>query len=271
MRRALALAADYATRRVAFGRPLAAHPLHVETLAAMAVEYEGAFHLTFHLGALLGKEECDEASDEELLLLRLLTPVAKLYTGKQAVAVASEALEAFGGAGYVEDTGLPRLLRDAQVLSIWEGTTNVLSLDVLRAMGGEGDALGAFRAAVARRLDALTEPTLRALAPRVAEALRRIDADAESAALADAAYRQAGARGLAYALARTYVASLLLEHADWCARRDPGEGPRAATAAARWCAQDLAPLGAPDEAHRTASASLVCAASLAPRAAVTLS
>ena len=70
---------------------------------------------------------------EEKRRLRALVPLTKLTTGKQAVAVASEAIESFGGAGYIEDTGLPTLLRDAQVLPIWEGTTNVLSLDVLRA------------------------------------------------------------------------------------------------------------------------------------------
>ncbi len=64
-----------------------------------------------------------------------MTPIMKLTTGKQAVSVASEVLESFGGAGYVEDTGLPVLLRDAQVLPIWEGTTNVLALDTLRALG----------------------------------------------------------------------------------------------------------------------------------------
>ena len=73
--------------------------------------------------------------------LRLVAPLAKLTTGKLAVAVASEYLECFGGAGYVEDTGLPRLLRDAQVLPIWEGTTNVLAVDVLRGLArGEGSA-----------------------------------------------------------------------------------------------------------------------------------
>ena len=60
-----------------------------------------------------------------------MTPIAKLLTAKQAVAVVSECIEAFGGAGYVEDTGLPALLRDTQVLPIWEGTTNVLALDAL--------------------------------------------------------------------------------------------------------------------------------------------
>ena len=253
MRRALALATDFATRRVAFGRPLAAHPLHAETLAAMAVEHAGAFHLTFHVGELLGKEEVGEASDDELLLLRLLTPVAKLYTGKQVVAVTSEALEAFGGAGYIEDTGLPRLLRDAQVLSIWEGTTNVLSLDVLRAVG-KGDALRAFAEAVTRRLDALAHPALRAAAPRVADAGRRI-AEYAARVASDGERQQAGARAFAFALARTYTAALLLEHADWAARH---EDAAPTTAALRWCAQDLAPLVADSDAeHRAASSALL--------------
>ena len=256
MRRAIALATDYATRRVAFGRPLAAQPLHVETLAAMAVEHAGALHLTFHLGELLGREECGEASEEEQLLLRLLTPVVKLYTGKQAVTVASEALEAFGGAGYVEDTGLPRLLRDAQVLAIWEGTTNVLALDVLRAAADRGDALGAFHAAASRRLAALADPALRGPAARVADALRRIaDYAAGVASSGDAELRQAGARGFAFALARTFTAALLLEHAEWSARH---ENDRRATAiATRWCAQELAPLGAFGAEHRAESSSLL--------------
>jgi hypothetical protein len=70
------------------------------------------------------------------VLLRVLTPVAKAWTGKLAVRLASEALECFGGAGYIEDTGLPQLLRDAQVYPIWEGTTNVLALDLMRALRG---------------------------------------------------------------------------------------------------------------------------------------
>ena len=91
----------------------------------------------FRVVELLGKEELGEATPDESAILRLLTPIAKLYTAKQCVAVASEVLECFGGAGYVEDTGIPVLLRDSQVLSIWEGTTNVLSLDTLRAIERE--------------------------------------------------------------------------------------------------------------------------------------
>src|SRR5690606_10535391 len=88
------------------------------------------------------------------------TPLAKLTTAKQAVAVSSETLECFGGAGYVEDTGLPRLLADAQVLPIWEGTTNVLSLDTLRAMAAP-DVLPALRAELVAALASVSDAALK--------------------------------------------------------------------------------------------------------------
>src|SRR5258708_31115637 len=98
----------------------------------------------------------------------------KLTTARQVVAVVSEALEAFGGAGYVEDSGLPLLLRDAQVLPIWEGTTNVLSLDALRALmaiGGieilqreAGLLMQGVREASLLRISAIVERTLEAAA-----------------------------------------------------------------------------------------------------------
>ncbi|HEX8908661.1 MAG TPA: acyl-CoA dehydrogenase family protein, partial [Anaeromyxobacteraceae bacterium] len=157
MQRALALARDYARRRHAFGAPLLHKPLHADTLAGLEAEREGAFLLAFRAAELLGRREAGEASPAEVLALRAVTPLAKLTTGKQAVAVASEALECFGGAGYVEDTGLPRLLRDAQVLSIWEGTTNVLALDVLRALAAEG-ALAALAAEIRRAAAAARDP-----------------------------------------------------------------------------------------------------------------
>jgi hypothetical protein len=94
-------------------------------MAEMIAETQGAFLLAFRVVELLGRIESGEANEAEQLLSRLLTPIGKLTTGKQGVAVASEALESFGGAGYVNDTGLPKLLADAQVLPIWEGTTNV--------------------------------------------------------------------------------------------------------------------------------------------------
>ena len=99
MRRGLALAYDYAQKRVAFGAPLSEKPLHLDTLAGLQAEAEAAFHLAFYVAELTGRSETREISDEDALLLRLLTPVMKLTTGKQAVAVASEVLESFGGAG----------------------------------------------------------------------------------------------------------------------------------------------------------------------------
>ena len=156
MRRGLALATDYARKRVAFGAPLSEKPLHMDTLADLEAEAEAAFHLAFYVAELTGQAETDELSEDDALLLRLLTPVMKLTTGKQAVMVASEVLEAFGGEGYVEDTGLPQLLRDAQVLPIWEGTTNVLSLDALRALGSVRTGSGSF--GVRRLVAALAGP-----------------------------------------------------------------------------------------------------------------
>src|SRR5689334_4377549 len=96
MRRALALARDYAGRRVAFGAPLAQKPLHVDTLAGMQAEFEAAFALTFFLVEMLGREETGLLTGSQPEFLRLLTPIAKATTGKQCVALVSEALECFG-------------------------------------------------------------------------------------------------------------------------------------------------------------------------------
>lgn len=145
MRRGLNLAWDYAQKRVAFGAKLIDKPLHRETLLQLEAEFAGAFYLTFEMIHLLGRQEMGELSAAEEAFLRVLTPVVKLTTGKQAVAVLSEVIESFGGAGYVEDTGLPLLLRDAQVLPIWEGTTNVLSLDTLRALARPDQAQEALK------------------------------------------------------------------------------------------------------------------------------
>src|SRR5574341_1465438 len=98
-RRGLALAHDYAGKRVAFGAPLAEKPLHVDTLAGLEAEFQGALQLTFFVVELMGREEADKASAEQKSLLRLLTPVAKLLTGRQVVHILSEVIESFGGTG----------------------------------------------------------------------------------------------------------------------------------------------------------------------------
>ena len=193
MRRACMLASTYAAQREAFGRKLDQHPLHQEVLETIAAQADGALYLTMRMAQLLGRIETKEATGGEETLFRLGIALTKLYTAKQAVAVVSEALECFGGQGYMEDTGIPRLLRDAQVLPIWEGTTNVLALDGLRVL---------------RRAD-----TLDCLAAE----LERLDAPDRSRAL-DAAHRairaetdlaERAARQVAFALAEAWTAGLL--------------------------------------------------------------
>jgi alkylation response protein AidB-like acyl-CoA dehydrogenase len=249
MRRAIALAGDYARRRRAFGKLLIEHPLHVETLAEMELELRAGFMLAFRVVELLGKEESGTADEAELRLLRLLTPVAKLYTAKQAIAVASEAIEAFGGVGYVEDSGIPRMLRDAQVLSIWEGTTNVLSLDTLRAIEHD-DALATWIADTRRRSAAVQSAHLRASAARVTAAVQRIEEYAALTGLSGKDTQQAGARSLSYSIARCESGALLVEMAD--ATNDKP----AIIAAQRWCSRDLAPLVEVDAKHRERSTML---------------
>lgn len=232
MRRAVALSVDYARRRHAFGRRLIDLPLHAETLAAMEVETRGATQLGFNIALLLGREENGAASDDERALLRLLVPIGKLMTGKQAVVVASEALESFGGAGYIETTGLPRLLRDAQVLPIWEGTTNVLSLDVQRALG-RTDALAALRRHVERSQSQLTSKSLIDSAQLLQEQAQRLERHANEIAK-DADRAAASARDLALAIGRVYTGTLLLEQAT----ADAASGRSDATVvASRWCAR----------------------------------
>ncbi|MBX2989391.1 MAG: acyl-CoA dehydrogenase family protein [Bdellovibrionaceae bacterium] len=136
-RRALDLAWSYSWVRKAFGKKLVDHPLHRETLESLEKDFAKSFRLTFFVAHLLGRDECGTASDSERTLLRALTPIVKLSTARTCMSICSEAVEVFGGAGYIEDVGMARLLRDAQVFSIWEGTTNVLALDFLRALSKE--------------------------------------------------------------------------------------------------------------------------------------
>jgi len=213
MRRAVTLAIDYAKKRVAFGAPLAQKTLHVDTLGFLQAESWAAFMLAYRCVELMGREEARTITDEETQLLRLIVPLAKLTTGKQAVGVTSEALEAFGGAGYVEDTGLPRMLRDAQVLPIWEGTTNVLSLDVLRVLA-RGGSLEPLAKEIARCVRNTRDPSLKS----AAESAQRAFAHAGEWIAAHAgnlAVVEQGARRFALTLGRAVELALLCEHAEW--------------------------------------------------------
>ena len=223
MRRGLALAKDFARRRRAFGALLIDKPLHADTLAGLEAEYAGAFVLAFRCAQLLG-----EATESPLA--RALIPIAKLTTGKQAVAVCSEAIEACGGAGYIEDTGLPRILADAQVLPIWEGTTNVLSLDTLRALA-KGGAMEAVIAEVDACCAAATDASL-ARPVEVARSAVRHAAAWVAEAMTAPDRLEAGARRFALTLGRSLELALLARHAQWCL--DKGQGPRTAAATRRF-------------------------------------
>ena len=236
MRRGMALARDYARRRRQFGALLSEKPLHLDTLAGLEAEFEGAFHLTFRVIELLGREEAGVFTESEARLARVLTPIMKLTTAKQAVAVLSEILEAFGGAGYVEDTGLPRLLRDAQVLPIWEGTTNVLSLDTLRALGKEG-AIHAVSGEIAALVRSARDPRLEVAGRVAADAVARAEAWLAETFPRDPLLVEASSRKLALTLGRAVELALLVRHAQWSL--DHEKDGRARLAAVRFAAHGV--------------------------------
>jgi alkylation response protein AidB-like acyl-CoA dehydrogenase len=200
----LMLARDYARRREAFGRPLHELPIHRAWMASIAAEYEALLCLTFRAAHLLGAAE---DGDADPLLARVTMPLTKMLVARRGVDLGSELVESFGGAGYLEDTGLPRLLRDLQVQSIWEGTTSVLAADVLRALSKPGTA-EAFATDVEERLASTDHPLLVDSAARVKRALARLVTEAPS-------LDEGRGRRFAWGMAQTYAAALLCEQAAW--------------------------------------------------------
>ncbi len=236
MRRGIALARDYAYRRIAFGAKLIDKPLHADTLAGMQAGFEGAFHLAFFVVELLGRAEAGNASGVQAELLRVLTPIAKLTTARQAVAVLIEAIECFGGAGYVEDTGLPQLLRDAQVLPIWEGTTNVLALDTLRALQGD-QGMKLLQREAGYLLQGVREPALLRLSAQAERVLEQAGEWLAGAMKEGEHAMEAGARRFAMTLGRAFELALLLRHAQWTLEHE--QDARASAAARRFAAQGI--------------------------------
>jgi alkylation response protein AidB-like acyl-CoA dehydrogenase len=232
MRRGVALARDYARRRTAFGSALAEKPLHADTLAGLQAEADATLHLAFYTAELTGREEAGELDERGGRLLRLLTPLVKLTTGRAAVHVASETVEAFGGAGYVEDTGLPVLLRDAQVLSIWEGTTNVLSLDALRTALKDEVALSSLQAEIESCAAAARDERLLHAARTAREAATHAGAWLAASARQGQTLLEAGARRFSMTLGRALALALLTRHAQWSLEHE--RDPRTAAAARRF-------------------------------------
>jgi putative acyl-CoA dehydrogenase len=139
MRQSVAQAVHHATYRGAFGGELIDKPLMRNVLADLALESEAATTLALRLAAAY-----DTDTEPERAFLRLAVPTAKYWVTKRCTPVAAEALECLGGNGYVEESGMPRLLRESPLNSIWEGSGNVQALDVLRALRREPAALNAF-------------------------------------------------------------------------------------------------------------------------------
>jgi len=230
MRRMMLLMRDYAHRRTVFGKKLADNPMHLETLAECEVQVRAATAFSFDVAARLGRAEIPQFTQaEDVAMLRLLTPLVKLYTGKQAVAMATEGLESFGGQGYIEDSKLPRMLRDVQVLAIWEGTTNVLSHDLLRVMTtSKGKAWTVFKAVVQGRIDAARRSLsstgfsadYQQRFSRAIDAwshglsdLERYLGECMSGGKEAALAMESLARQLAFGMSRVYIASTLAIHA----------------------------------------------------------
>ncbi|MBI5369249.1 MAG: acyl-CoA dehydrogenase family protein [Planctomycetes bacterium] len=203
LRRAVNEAAHFSAGRRAFGRAIAEHSLQAETLAELEIAARAATLVALDLAGLL--DQVDAGDAEAVRRSRLLTPLCKYWTGKLAVKGVSEAMECLGGCGYIEDWPMPRLLRDAQVLPIWEGTSNILVLDALRTTGK-----------VAAPEDVLGPALERARRAGGGDARRAVEGAVESARRA---WGEPGceppsgraARRWADALVRAHVASLLIE------------------------------------------------------------
>jgi putative acyl-CoA dehydrogenase len=216
MRQGVAQATWHAHHRSAFGSVLDDQPLMVNVLADLAVESEAATAAAARLARAFDAGPEDE---QEAALVRLVTPIIKYWTCKRAPQHAAEALECLGGAGFVEESDLPRLYRQSPVNGVWEGSGNVVCLDVLRALARAPETLDAFWLEVeaAAGGDARLDHTVADLHEELT--------DLESI--------EARARRLVERLALVFQGSLLVRHAPgavadaFCATRLAGDGGRA--------------------------------------------
>jgi putative acyl-CoA dehydrogenase len=197
MRQALAQAVHHATHRAAFGKQLVEHALMQNVLADLALESEAATLLFARLARACERAEAGDA--HEARLKRIGTAFGKYWVCKRTPGHVAEALECLGGNGYVEESIMPRLLREAPLNSIWEGSGNVNVLDVLRALAKEPDVLDAYFAEVA---------TAAGADARLDTAAARLRVE-----LADRSDAERRARTLVEQMALVFQASLLVRHA----------------------------------------------------------
>lgn len=252
LRRGLAIARDYADKRVAFGAPISQHPMHLLALAKIDLNLRAINQVTFYVANLLGKSEYTwykkQPEDKaEALLLRLLTPVVKVFSSHIAVDLLSEAMEALGGQGYIEDVGIARLWRDAEVLKIWEGTTNTLAHDLLRVLRGQPKAFAVFAQAMEGMISAPLPDGMDSAAVQVFESTRAVIVKAlaqlggfiESMGTAkNRRLVERRGRDLIFSFGRIAAASLLHAQARFSMSAMPASAEARADLAAlrRWCA-----------------------------------
>ncbi len=205
MRQAAALAAFHTQHRAAFQQRLVDQPLMRAVLADMALEVEAAVALAFRLAMAL---DGAAVNPREAALARIGLPIAKYLVTKRAPAVVAEAMECLGGAGYVEESTLPRLFRQSPLNAIWEGSGNVIALDLLRALQREPDAREALLAEI--RIGPAAEEVDRLLAAPIAEGAARhvIERLAVALAAANLARFAPAAVSDAYATRRVRRANL---------------------------------------------------------------
>jgi putative acyl-CoA dehydrogenase len=194
MRAGVTLAAHHAAHRTAFGRNLADQPLMASVLADLAVESEATTMAAFRLAG--ATDRAARGDSAEAAFRRLALAATKYWVCKRAPAHAAEALECLGGNGYVEESGMPRLYREAPLASIWEGSGNVAALDALRALTRQPESAEAFFA----ELDLASGADSRL--DRAVGQLRKELADPS----------EARARHLAGAMALTLQGALLVRH-----------------------------------------------------------
>lgn len=230
--RGIAWARAYANVREVFGTPLHTLPAHRATLADLAVDQAIVLSLVLRCCELTGRVEHGSASDADRAILRGLTPITKLLGARLAIAGVTEAMEAVGGVGYCEDSTIPALVRNTHVQPIWEGTTNVLSLDVLRAAVRSG-SVDALLEDIEQTIGTLGEEA--SVAEPVSAVKRAVGELRDRwAQMDDEETAQLHARPFAMGLGLTYACARLCAQGAWSARAGhPGTSKLAARLAVR--------------------------------------
>jgi acyl-CoA dehydrogenase len=238
MRRALLESLVHARQRVAFGRPLIELPLLRSNLLGMLLDAEAAASVILNGAALLDRRDAGVA--EARTLARVWTPLAKYWITLRARDVTAEAMNVRGGNGYVEEWVNPRLLRDAYLGAIWEGSANVVALDVQRAIVKDRglEALAAF---MAERLGRVAEPAAKPWVDLLKANLETVTRQAAGWAAQPAPERELAARPVADTLYHLLAGSLLL--AEGQLLREQGGGYRKLLAAGLYLKRWLEPRG----------------------------